>query len=271
MGQILVEGGEVAANLARAGAAILEAARLGCDIVVLPECLDAGWTFPGSRELAKPVPGEVSDAIARAAKDARMWVVAGLTERDGERVYNAAVLISPDGSILLKHRKLNELSLAHGVYDTGDRLGVAATPFGTIGITICADNFPDSLVFAHALGRMGCQLLLSPCAWAVDGDHDNTRQPYGDLWIGSYTTAARLYDMAVIGVSNVGWLRAGPWSGRKCIGCSLAIGPGGKRLAMGPYGESAEALIPVEVELSTPIGRGTDIADRLRARGYQGH
>lgn len=229
-----------------------------------------GWTFPAAREMSRPVPGEVSDVLAGAAYEARIWVVAGLTERDGERVYNAAILISPDGSILLKHRKLNELSLAHNLYATGDRLGVISTPLGTLGVTICADNFPDSLVFAHALGRMGCQLLLSPCSWAVDGDHDNARTPYGNLWIGSYTSAARLYDMAIIGVSNVGWLRAGPWSGRKCIGCSLAIGPGGTKLAMGPYGEAAQALIPVEVELCSPIARGTDVADSLRARGYQG-
>jgi hypothetical protein len=54
--------------------------------------------------------------------------------------------------------------------------------------------------------------------------------------------------MTVVGVSNVGWLRAGPWKGRKCIGCSLAVGPGGRVLAQGPYGEAAEAMIPVEIE-----------------------
>ena len=36
----------------------------------------------------------------------------------------------------------------------------------------------------HALGRMGARLLLSPCAWAVDADHDNAREPYGELVAG---------------------------------------------------------------------------------------
>ena len=43
--------------------------------------------------------------------------------------------------------------------------------------------------------------------------------------------------MTVVGVSNVGWITDGPWKGRKCIGCSLAVGPGGAILAQGPYGE----------------------------------
>ena len=48
-------------------------------------------------------------------------------------------------------------------------------------------------------------------------------------------------------MSNVGWLTAGPWKGRKCIGRSLAVGPGGEVLALGPYGEGAEELIVIEV------------------------
>lgn len=47
MGQILVEGGNVPANLVRAKDAIREGARQHCDIVVLPECLELGLDFPG--------------------------------------------------------------------------------------------------------------------------------------------------------------------------------------------------------------------------------
>src|SRR5574340_10468 len=270
MAQILVEGGAPEANLARAETAIAEAARQGCDIVLLPECLDAGWTHPAAREIACPVPGPTFERLAEAARRAGVYIAAGLTERDGPRIYNAAVLIGPGGELLLKHRKLNELEIAHDLYGLGDRLGVAHTPLGTIGLDICADNFPDSLVFAHALARMGCQLLLSPCAWAVDADHDNAREPYGGLWLSAYQPVARLYGMSVIGVSNVGWLRAGPWAGRKCIGCSLAVGPDGEILAQGPYGERAESLVRVDVALRTPLARGTGFAPALRERGYTG-
>jgi len=164
-------------------------------------------------------------------------VVAGLTERCGELVYNSAILVSPEGEILLHYRKINELDIGRKFYATGDQLAVARTEIGTVGINICADNFSDSLALGHSLARMGCQILLSPCAWAVDAGHDNTREPYGGLWKDSYRTLARLYDISVIGVSNVGWLISGPWKGRKCIGCSLAVGPGGEIVAQAPYGK----------------------------------
>jgi hypothetical protein len=76
--------------------------------------------------------------------------------------------------------------------------------------------------------------------------------------------------MPVVGVSNVGLITGGPWQGRKCIGCSLAVDANGNVAAKAPYGDDAETLVPVEVEL--PAGRvtGTEIAPMLRAKGYQG-
>jgi predicted amidohydrolase len=267
---MLVRGGRPDENLARAAAVIAEAGHRGCDVVVLPECLDLGWTHPSARDLAEPLPGERSDFLARAAQEAGVYVAAGLTERDGDRVYNAAVLISPSGDVLLKHRKINELSIAHDLYSIGDRLGVVHTPIGTLALAICADNFPSSLALGHALARMGAQLILSPCAWAVEADYDNQARPYGALWREAYTQLARLYDLTVVGTSNVGPMEAGPWAGRQCIGCSLVVGPGGEILAQGPYGPLAETLVVVRTHLRPPIAAGTDLAPALQKRGYEG-
>jgi predicted amidohydrolase len=269
MGQMLVEMGEAERNLQRAAGMIRQAAASGCRILVLPECLDLGWTFPDAARVAQPIPGPHSDQLCAAAREAGIFVVAGLTESDGGRVYNAAVLISEQGQVLLKHRKINELDIGREIYHPGRSLAVAETPLGAIGVTICADNFPDSLALGHAIARMGAHILLSPCAWAVEANHDNTRTPYGDLWRNSYTKLAGLYEMPVVGVSNVGWLTAGPWKGRKCIGCSVAVGPEGEILSQGPYGEQAEALIPVCLTLRDRPAPGTAFADWLRARGRE--
>lgn len=270
MAQMLVEGGQPAQNLRRAARMIREAAEQGCAIVVLPECLDLGWTDPAARQLAEPIPGLSSEVLAQAAQVAGVYVVAGLTERAGERVYNAAVLISPEGEILLKHRKINIMEIAQDLYSTGDSLSVVQTPLGTIGVNICADNFPNSLVFGHSLVRMGAQLLLSPCAWAMPPEHNNAQEPYGELWKTAYSTLTRLYDLTVVGVSNVGWLRGGPWQGYKCIGCSLAMGPGGVILAQAPYGETAESLLVIDVEPVEQTVTGAAIAKMLTGKGYEG-
>jgi predicted amidohydrolase len=270
MAQILVEGGRPECNLDRAVRAIGEAAVRGCRLVVLPECLDVGWTDPSARDLARPIPGSYSRSLSRAARQHRIFVAAGLVERSNSRLFNAAVLIDPEGRILLHHRKINELDIALDLYTIGDRLGVVETELGTLGLATCADLFGSSLAIGHVLARMGAQVVLSPSAWAVDADHDNEREPYGRLWVDSYTDLARLYDLTVVGVSNVGRLTAGPWEGRRLIGCSLAVGPSGAVLARGPYGEHAEALVVVDVEPRPPIGRGTRIADALESRGYRG-
>jgi predicted amidohydrolase len=270
MAQTLVEGGRPEANLCRAAGAIGRAATEGCRLVVLPECLNLGWTDPSARTHAEPIPGPHAEVLARAAREHRVHVAAGLVERAADRLHNAAILISPSGQILLHHRKINELDIALDLYSVGDRLGIVETELGTFGLAICADNFGTSLAIGHVLARMGAQVVLSPSAWAVDADHDNSRERYGGLWRDSYRELARLYDVTVIGVSNVGRITGGPWAGRKCIGCSLAVGPGGAILAEGPYGENAEAVVCVEVRPCPPVARGADFARVLQARGYRG-
>jgi predicted amidohydrolase len=270
MAQMLIEGAQPGANLERADRFIRDAAAKGCRLVVLPECLDLGWTDPCARDLAQPIPGPHTQRLAESAARANLFVVAGLVERAGALLYNAAVLIDPRGDLLLVHRKINELAIAHDLYSIGDRLGVVHTELGTLGIAICADNFPNSLAIGHVLARMGAQLLLSPSAWAVDADYDNAHTPYGDRWRCAFRELGRLYDLPVIAVSNVGWLTAGPWKGRKAIGCSMATNGRGEIVAPGPYGESAEALLVVEVEPRSINVQGTQIADDLAARGYAG-
>lgn len=270
MGQILVEAGRPQANLDRAVRAIGQAASQGCRLIVLPECLDLGWSEPCARDLAQPIPGAHTGPLQEAAKQNQIHVVAGLVERAGNRLFNAAILISPEGEIVLHHRKINELDIALDLYSVGDRLGVVETEIGTLGVNVCADNFGNSLAIGHVLCRMGAQIILSPSAWAVEVGHDNEREPYGKLWWDAYDELARLYDVNMIGVSSVGRISGGPWQGRKVIGCSLAMGPGGKILAEGPYGENAEALVCVEIEAGPVIGKGTDIASVLGERGYHG-
>jgi predicted amidohydrolase len=248
MAQMLVRPAAREENLARAIRAVGEARAAGCDIVVLPECLDFGWTHPASRERADPIPGPTSERLADAARTHGIYVVAGIHERDGERLYNASVLIDDEGRLVMKHHKINELDIAWDLYTRGSSLSVVETPFGRVAISICADNLPASISLGHAAGHMGARMILSPCAWAVEADHDNEKEPYGwDAWDRSYPVIAREHGMTVIGVSNVGPIEAGPWAGRICIGSSLAVGPDGTDLVKGPYGVDAEALLTVDV------------------------
>jgi predicted amidohydrolase len=248
LAQIQIVPGDPDVNLDAGVRSIGQAAARDAALVVLPEALDCGWTHPSARELAGAIPGGAAfERLKRAAGAAQIYVCAGITERAGECLYNAAVLISPQGELLVHHRKIHELDFARELYSPGDRLSVAQTPLGRIGVMICADAFAAGYPVSRTLGLMGARLIVSPCAWAVPSDHDNASDPYGGLWLECYGAVAKEFGLWVAGASNVGSITAGPWAGRKCIGCSLVIGPDGQPVLWGPYGETAEALLLAEI------------------------
>lgn len=258
LAQLRVEGGKVEANLRRAEQAIAEAAAAGADVVLLPEALDCGWTHPDSRRLAGPIPGgRACETFRAAARRHGIYVCAGLTEADGARVFNAAVLVGPDGGVLLRHRKLNELEIGHEVYDQGDRLGVVSTPLGTLGLMICADGYMRGQVISRTLGMMGADVILSPSAWAVPPGYDQAARPYGVEWRDNYGAVARDFRLWVAGCSNVGPVEGGPWAGYSCIGCSLVVDAAGRPVAQAPYGENAEQVMMVEVRPEPRPARGS--------------
>jgi len=257
--QMSVVGGNKPRNIARAEELIAEAAARGSRLAILPEAMDLGWTHPSSRTDAEPVPdGEPFRRLAQAASAHGIFVCAGLTERSGGQVFNSAVIIGKDGKLLCLHRKINELDIGHPFYALGDQLNVVHTELGALGLMICADGFARDLVLSRSLGYMGADIILSPSAWAVPCDHDNGKEPYGDLWRDSYKPVAREFSLWIAGVSNVGQIEAGPWAGRKCIGCSLVIGPDGAEVLQGPYGADAETILYVDVEPKKRPARGCD-------------
>ena len=246
--QMRVDGGAKETNLARAETFIAQAAAAGVQVVLLPETLNLGWTHRSARTHADEIPhGETCARLRAAARRHAVLVCAGLVERAGALIFNSAVLINSEGEVLLHHRKLNELDIAHDLYATGDRLGVVRTPLGTLGLMVCADAFAPGQVVSRTLGLMGANVILSPCAWAVPADHDNTREPYGRLWLDNYGPVARDFRMWIAGCSNVGWIDDGPWRGWQCIGCSLVVGPQGEPVMRGPYGVDAETILFVDV------------------------
>lgn len=236
------------ANLQRALRFVDQAARSGADIVLLPEALPVGWMGADTHAGADAIPdGPTCLAFRQTAQDAGVYICTGLVERAGSDLFNAAVLIDPAGDVVLHHRKINELDIAHALYARGDRLGVAATPWGRMGVMICADAFADRQVVSRTLGLMGADVILSPCAWAVSPDHDNARHPYGQLWRDSYGPVARDCQLWIAGASSVGPMTSGPWRGHACIGCSLVVAPTGSAVLEGPYGADAEALLVTRV------------------------
>ncbi len=269
--QMKVVADDAAANFALADQLIGQAlAERPAQIALLPECMDIGWGNPKARQLAQPIPGKHTQALAEIAKKHDIWLVAGVTEQDGTHTYNSAVMISNAGQLISKHRKINVCYDVTDVYDIGNTLSAVDTPFGRIGIDICADNFLSNLAIGHTLARMGAQVILSPTSWAVSPDHDNTKTPYGDDWTVPYGELSRLYDISIAGVSNVGPVTCGSRTGWSSIGNSMAYGPGGQLLATLPFGEDAQCTAVIDLPVRPSSVHGTLTPEHLRQRGYRG-
>lgn len=175
------------ATLDKALSLIAETGRAGADLVVFPEVFIAGYpywnrielvfkTTPYFVELLKnsvSVPGPETDRLCDAARRAGLFLLMGINERPANTVgtlYNTNLLISPEGEILLKHRKLMPTYAEKLVWGFGDgsTLRVLDTPIGKLGTLICGENANPLARFA--LIAQGEQIHLSNYPALPGGD-----------------------------------------------------------------------------------------------------
>ncbi len=221
-------------NLAKILENLEVAARTGAKLVVFPECALTGYCFTSideARPVAETVPGPATEKIAALTKTFDCTVIVGLLERDGNRIYNAAAVIGPEGA-LGTHRKIHLLCLGIDRFDVpGDKpFPVFDTPQGKIGINICFDcSFPES---GRVLKLKGAQVLAIPTNWPVGSDTQ-------------YTPPARAIEnhIHVIAADRVGEERGFRFAGRSKI-----IDFMGKALA--EAGETEETILYAEIDVA---------------------
>ena len=142
---------------------IAEAAQRGADLVVLPEYVTyqgLGLKYP---DVAEPIPGPSTEYFGKLAKKHDLYIAAGILERAGTLVYNAAILVGPDGALIGKYRKVCPArGEAQGGITPGDDFPVFETRFGKVGMMVCWDvHFPE---VARNLASRGAEVIALPIA-----------------------------------------------------------------------------------------------------------
>ena len=179
------------ATIEKVHSLVSQAARQGATLVVMPEAfvsaypigLDFGARIglrqPKGRddfrryyESALEVPGSACDALGKAAREAGVYLVIGVIERDGGTLYCTVLFCSPDGRLMGKHRKLMPTAMERLVWGFGDgsTMPVFDTPLGKIGAVICWENYMPMLRM-HMYAQ-GVQIYCAPTA-----DHRDTWLP----------------------------------------------------------------------------------------------
>jgi predicted amidohydrolase len=159
--QFKVAFGQKKENIERVAEFIL---KREADLLVLPELFNSGYLFSSFSELnalAEPVPdGQTTRTLMQLARDHRVHLVAGVPERQGNRYFNSAVLVGPQGFVGA-YRKIHLFDTEKKWFQSGEEPPVVFD-IGTakIGMMICFDwIFPE---VSRSLALQGAEIICHP-------------------------------------------------------------------------------------------------------------
>lgn len=159
--QMRAENGRRDANLMKAAALAEQAAKAGAQLIVLPEAAAAGYTLDRRMwDWAEPASGPTEKWLTELSKRLGVYLGIGLFEADGADFYNTYVLAGPDGTVAGRvHKRRTEFA----VFRAGGSPAFVDTPFGRIGMGICADfHYVD---MPGRLNEGDVDIVLMPHAW----------------------------------------------------------------------------------------------------------
>lgn len=210
--------GDTAANTARMRQFCEQARGAGAKLIVFPEMADTGYSMPVIREHAQTWSEGTVPALREAAREMSLVIICGLSERDGDKIFNTQVAISDMGEILAKYRKAH--LFAPGEEDTTFAAGSELTtlPLGDwrLGLSICYDlRFPE--LFRVLACDQGANVLISSSAWPFP------RSEHLRL----LALARAIENQSYLILAN----RVGCDAGMTCCGGSIIVAPSGAIIA----------------------------------------
>ena len=268
------------ATVLKACQLIKEAGLNGAKLLVFPEVFIPGypdwtWVVPNSHgaELDKlymelvqnsiVIPDESTESLCRAAKEAKIYVIMGVNERNIEAshssLYNTILFIDSEGTILGKHRKLMPTGAERLIWAQGDgsTLNVFDTPFAKLGGLICWENYMP--LARNAMYNGGTQILAAP-TWDKSSDwllslRHIARE--GGMYVISCCMALRLDDVPDRFEFKKKYPEEKKWIN---VGNSCIVDPKGMIIA-GPV-EMREEIIYADIDLNlvTEAKRMFDVA-----------
>lgn len=210
---------DVNANLTTLEAAVRSEVVLGTKLTIFPECFATGYCFDSldeARPFAETIPGPGTERVARLCRETNSFVIYGLLESASGDLFNATVLVGPDG-VIGSYRKVHLPYLGIDRFVTpGDRPFEVFEAGGVrIGMLICYDGgFPEA---TRVLALKGADLVVLPTNW-----------PPGGRGMAEYATNVRAMENNIyFAACN----RVGTENGFGFIGLSRICGPDGTTLS----------------------------------------
>ena len=150
--------------------------KVEADLIVLPELFTTGYLFRDRKELeamAEPIPdGLTTKVLLNVSKLNKMFIVAGVAEKAGKKIYNSAILVCPNGKIHT-YRKIHLFMDEKFLFTPGDKsFPVFDIGKVKIGMLICFDwVFPEA---SRILALQGAQIICQPANLILPYAHSVT-------------------------------------------------------------------------------------------------
>ena len=192
--------------------ALAQRAAPGRDLVVLPEMAATGYIFADAAAVgavAEASDGPTLRALAPVAREHRCWLVAGFPERDGDRLYNSAIVVNPRGDLAEVYRKTLLYDEDLHWATPGDTGYVAFdTGSGRFGVGICMDLNDDAFVAWVAGAELDA--VAFPTNWVHEGSDI-------DLYTYWAWRMAPVESVALVAANTWGVEGQTRFSGRSCV------------------------------------------------------
>jgi N-carbamoylputrescine amidase len=216
----------------------------GADIVVLPEMSVPGYVVDAGAlgSIAESLAGPSTSEWRRVAAEHDGYIAGGFCERDGDALYNTAVVVGPDG-VLLHYRKLHLFAGEKSAFRPGNLgLPVGRTRFGTIGLCVCYDlRFVE---VARILALRGAEVLCVPTAWLAGFDAERWDERRMCPQAHGAVLQANLNQAFIVCASQVGI-----HGDFEFLGSSVIADPYGK-VVSGPLSGTADDVVVAEIDIS---------------------
>jgi N-carbamoylputrescine amidase len=164
---------DVAGNLERADQWLRRAHQAGAELAVLPEMFNTGYGL--CPDFGPYAEGRDGPTVRHLRARSRLWgmgIAAGFVERDGHHVYDALALVLPDGEVHV-YRKRHLVFWERSRFQPGRAAVVVPTPWGRVGLAICADMIYRAVWGAY---RDRIDAALIAAAWPDFGDRRTGRK-----------------------------------------------------------------------------------------------
>ena len=110
--QIACAPGEIGANLRKIRDFVARARKSGADLIVFPEMSDTGYSMPAIKQHATAWSEGAVPRLEQLAEELSIAIICGVSERDGDTIYNAQVFIEAGGEMVGTYRKTHLVTAA---------------------------------------------------------------------------------------------------------------------------------------------------------------